>query len=58
MTLVVNGDEYTATRGTVTWKTGASVPASGVVVFTFNNVEIEESGKVKVLIDIDEDAIQ
>ena len=59
MTLVVNGDEYTATRGTVTWKTGsATVPASGVVVFTFNNVEIEESGKVKVLIDIDEDAIQ
>ena len=57
MTLVINGDEYTATRGNVTWNS-ATQPASGVVVFTFNNVEIEKSGKVQVLIDIDEDAIQ
>jgi hypothetical protein len=59
MTLIVNGDEYTADRGTVAWKVGtATIPSSGEVLFTFNKVEIVKSGKVQVLIDIDEDAIQ
>ena len=52
MTLVIAGDEYTASQ------TKVQKGSFTGVVFTFNNVEIEKSGKFQILIDVEDDAEQ
>jgi hypothetical protein len=51
MRLLIGGDEYTASRDSLNWASNTG----GTAVFTFNNVEIEKSGKVQILIDIEDD---
>ena len=46
MRLVIAGEEYDATP----------IKANADATFTFSNVEIEKSGKVQILVDIDDDA--
>ena len=48
MRLVVAGEEYDATVERV---------SATVSTFTFKNIEIEESGKLQILVDLDEDAL-
>jgi hypothetical protein len=57
MKLVIDGDEYTATKST--WTHGTT-PATntGTNTYTFSNVEIEKSGKFQIFIDVDSDATQ
>jgi hypothetical protein len=50
MRVFVAGEEYTATAD------NTSLATSGIVVFTFPEMEIEKSGKFKVLVDLDSDA--
>jgi len=56
MKLVVAGDEYTASPSYS--PKGTPTTVSGTATFEFKNVEIEKSGKVQVLIDVDSDATQ
>ena len=48
MRLIVAGEEYDATPTRV---------SATVSTFTFTNIEIEESGKLQILVDLDEDAL-
>jgi hypothetical protein len=59
MHLVVAGEEYDATPGTDKAQcTAGATEASTPVTFTFENIEIEKSGKFQITVDIDSDAKQ
>ena len=62
MTLIINGDEYTATRGNITYGAAAYNTTWNLYTwtteFTFSKVEVEDSGKFQILIDVDDEATQ
>ena len=59
MTLIINGDEYTANnKGLKPVGTDAKGYVTGYAEFEFTKVEIEESGEFQIKIDVDSDATQ